>query len=159
MDCMSAYVLPEWMQWTQALGVIGIAGIGAWIAYRQSAIARARLNFDLFDKRYKVFEGVRDTILLVVQNAALKDKELASYNWAVVDAPFLFNEDIQRYVDDLRKKFARIGYLDGQIDFLPTNNPTRPRHIEEKYKLLGEIINELEEVKKRFRPYLNLRYL
>jgi hypothetical protein len=63
------YYLPWWMQWGQALGVIAISGLGAWIAFKQVKIATAKLNLDLYDRRFKAFEGARTLVTQVMREA------------------------------------------------------------------------------------------
>jgi hypothetical protein len=42
--------------------------VGAWIAYQQVRIAKAKLKFDLYSKRYAVFEAARNLWIEVVQH-------------------------------------------------------------------------------------------
>jgi hypothetical protein len=53
------YYLPWWMQWAQAIALILLSSVGAWIAVKQMRIATAKLNLDLYDRRFKVFEAGR----------------------------------------------------------------------------------------------------
>lgn len=56
---MGGSSLPVWVQVLQALAVPVIAGVGAWIALQQMYLARVKLQHDLFDRRYAVFQAVR----------------------------------------------------------------------------------------------------
>jgi hypothetical protein len=56
---MSSSSLPLWVQVLQALAVPVIAAVGAWVALQQMHIARTKLQHDLYDRRYAVFQAVR----------------------------------------------------------------------------------------------------
>jgi len=40
--------------------VIAISGLGAWIAFKQVKIATAKLNLDLYDRRFKIEKGEKE---------------------------------------------------------------------------------------------------
>jgi hypothetical protein len=56
------YYLPWWMQWAQAIGIGIISAAGVFIAYKQSRIATAKLNLDLYDRRFRVYDAARALI-------------------------------------------------------------------------------------------------
>jgi hypothetical protein len=56
---MPSCSMPFWVQVLQALAVPVIAAAGAWVALQQMHIARVKLQHDLYDRRYAVFEAVR----------------------------------------------------------------------------------------------------
>jgi hypothetical protein len=69
---MGSSSLPLWVQLLQALAVPVIAGVGAWVALQQMYLARVKLQHDLFDRRYAVFQAVvsfmgRDVYYLFVK--------------------------------------------------------------------------------------------
>ncbi len=59
---MNAALLPAWVQVLllvlQALAVPVIAAAGVWIARQQMHIARVKLQHDLYDRRYAVFQAL-----------------------------------------------------------------------------------------------------
>lgn len=108
---MDKYSLPGWMQWLQALAIILLSGLGAWIAFKQVRIAYAKLSFDLYEKRFAVFEAAQKLLIAILQNADVTDRDLSEYNLEVIDAGFLFDQEIEDYLDDLRKRAARLGAI------------------------------------------------
>src|SRR5271170_5541916 len=80
--------------------VIGLAV--AYIAWRQWQTARQKLRFDLFDRRYALYESLQQMI-----NAALSDTDfqlakLGSYLTANARAQFLLNDDaVDKYISTL----------------------------------------------------------
>ena len=56
---MSGCPLPLWVQVLQALLVPVIAAVGAWVALQQMYLARVKLQHDLYDRRYAVFQRIQ----------------------------------------------------------------------------------------------------
>jgi hypothetical protein len=96
-------MLPPWMQWIQACAVLFIAGVGTWIAFKQARIAAAKLNLDLYDRRFKVFDAARYLVGKVVTDACPGNDDFNVFNLGVADAVFLFDSDVTEYLDNLRK--------------------------------------------------------
>jgi len=96
-------MLPLWVQWTQAVLLLVISCLGAWIAYKQVRIAEAKLNLDLFDKRFKVFEAARKLVRSFLQDGGVETEEILEFNGSVIDAVFLFDPNVETYLDSLRK--------------------------------------------------------
>lgn len=82
-----------------ALALPLIAAIAAWIAYRQSQIARNKLKLDLFDRRMAVYESVRDTLGAVVRKRELTQEQQMQYLQGTRSARWLFGIEIFDYLD------------------------------------------------------------
>jgi hypothetical protein len=58
--------LPNWVQYVQALGLpifsAVLALVGGWIGWQQMQVASVRLHLDLYERRYRVFEALRELI-------------------------------------------------------------------------------------------------
>ncbi len=95
-----------------------IAGAVAAAAWLQAWAARNKLRLDLFDRRYKVFDATREFILYVVSHADVDDTHfdymhfdythIFEWNTATSDAEFLFDADVVRLLDEIRKQALTI---------------------------------------------------
>lgn len=90
-----------------------IALIGAWIALQQMLIARAKLNIDLFDRRFAVYIATRKYIVAMLQHTGGTQEDAVAW-WAVASAaPFLFDKEIASFLDEVNKRGmgmrARVG--------------------------------------------------
>jgi hypothetical protein len=148
-------MMPAWMQWVQAIAVLAIAGLGAWIAYQQARIAAARLDFDLFEKRYAVFEGARDFLVNALQNREFETSELIRFNVTTADAVFLFDQEIVDYLDGLRERIVRLKTLNDRIKTVK-NEKMRNMFIDNAEKLTLELGQEMPMMIGKFRPYMRL---
>jgi hypothetical protein len=92
-----------------AVLTILIAIVTVWIAYQQSQTAKAqqkvaqdKLKLDLFDRRYKVYQGVMDFIQAL--NMGNTDPETFGQLYeALGPACFLFESEVVEYIGLVRK--------------------------------------------------------
>jgi acyl transferase domain-containing protein len=148
-------MLPAWMQWVQAIAVLAIACLGAWIAYQQARIAAARLDFDLFEKRYAVFEGARDFLIKGLQSQEFETTEIIRFNVSTADAVFLFDEQVVDYLNRLRERVVRLKTLNDRIKTVK-NEKIRNASIDSAEKMTLELGQEMPVMIENFRPYMRL---
>ena len=151
-------MLPLWMQWVQAIALLVIAGLGSRIAYKQARIAVARLNFDLFDKRFAVFDAARRMLVDVVQSDHVDVGMVVKFNAETADAVFLFEQDVVDYLDKLRDKILLLRRLQVQEDAADQygQEEKRQRLVDSAADQHIELSKELPIMIEQFKPYLKL---
>lgn len=85
------------MHWTQYIPLIGIpiiATIAAWIAFRQSQIARNKLKLDLFDRRMEVYTAVREALGSITMKGKLTQEQQILYLQGTRAAQWLFGPEV-----------------------------------------------------------------
>jgi hypothetical protein len=124
----------------------------------QRKIAAARLNFDLYAKRYVVFEIARRLLRDVVQSGYVDAKEVINFNIETADAPFLFEQDVVNYLDELRRKILRLKTLQAQESAADEadEEEKRQRLVDLAADQHLELNRELEIIVEKFKPYLKL---
>jgi hypothetical protein len=124
----------------------------------QRKIAAARLNFDLYAKRYVVFEVARRLLREVVQSGHVDAKEVINFNIETADAPFLFERDVVNYLDELRNKILRLKRLQAQESAADEadEEEKRQRLVDLAADQHQELNSELEIIVEKFKPYLKL---
>jgi hypothetical protein len=84
--------LPLWVQYAQALGApslaVVVAAVGAWLAWQQVRIARVRLQHDLYDRRFKIFQAARNFLAEVMTHGYPSDDQVRAYVVGTADAIF-----------------------------------------------------------------------
>src|SRR6266404_7220601 len=91
-----------------------IAAIVAWIGYLQWRTAQQKAVLDLFDKRFKIYETVKNCVDQVSRNPQYfseREKELLK---AVNEAYFLFGDDLHSYLETLRQDIVYVRDFDTQ---------------------------------------------
>ena len=140
----------------QPLAIV-VAGVVAYISWNQYRIARLRLRLDLFDKRYKVFDGARRMISHVVREAQLPVTVMQEYWTATTDRRFLFGDDVVEYLEQLDKHASRFHAYNEIIRAGAGTDPAkRSEAIEIEHRELEWLSDELLKggLQAKFAPYL-----
>ncbi|WP_250466137.1 hypothetical protein [Caballeronia sp. GAFFF2] len=138
-----------------AVALIVALGTGA-IAWSQYRVARAKLNLDLFEKRYELFTMVWAFVSNVAAHGApalISPEKTALVN-SIPKIEFLFGSAIANYVQDISSKAGTLWMIDQhkqvKIDVVPEEK------IDEHLQLLEWFTNEaMQGVRERFGVYLN----
>jgi hypothetical protein len=147
--------LPWWMQWLQAVALIAIPVIGAWLAYKQARIAEAKLNLDLYEKRFAVFQAARKLLSKVSQQTQVDMRDIDEFTLDVLDAGFLFNERVEKYLDGLRNKALDLWALSEELKAENDQNK-RADLIRKRSTLFKQLVHEFPVARETFKPYLVL---
>jgi hypothetical protein len=91
---MSAELLPSWIS-------LGIATFVAAIALLQWRTARQRAAIDFFERRYAVYNEVREVVRMVV--SCPTREAFCKFAEAAEQANFLFGHDVNSYLEQLRE--------------------------------------------------------
>lgn len=149
---------PHWTQYLSALLTPTVAVVGSFIAYRQWVLARNKLKFDLFDRRYRVYEAARALLASVVTSGKVKDEEIWKYLAAIREARWLLDSDVARYLQkDLYGKALKVAQHDDELEGVPVGDE-RTRLVELKQQARASFLAEYEELDEKFAPYLQLRH-
>lgn len=96
-------MLLYWIQVLSALAVPVIAGVGAWVAIQQMVIARAKLQHDLYERRYAVFDAVRTFLDEVIRSRVVSSETFQTFVLKTGDAEFLFDDELAAYLKEVRE--------------------------------------------------------
>jgi hypothetical protein len=151
-----AYVLPWWMQWAQATALIVISCLGSWIAFKQARIAAAKLNLDLYDKRFKVFEAGRHFLGQFLVHGTIRLQEITELSVGTADAVFLFGDEVVEYLDGLRKTGVSLNGKNTRLRNMGDNDPERNAVVDQIAALETQLSVEVPRITSLFKPYLKL---
>jgi hypothetical protein len=149
------YYLPWWMQWAQAIALIVISCLGSWIAYKQVRIAAAKLNSDLYDRRFKVFEVAREMLEKYRRNFTITFEDVEEMTVGTADAVFLFGEDVQTYLRELQRNAYSYRAKSVQLSGMKTEDPEYAI-LSEKVCDLQDAVLDVNRLVSVFKPYLKL---
>ncbi len=144
--------LGGWLQYVQVIGTLIIALIAAAIAgsiqWRQMQISKGILNtandklrLDLFDKRLAIFDATTKLIMHVHSCEVLRQEHVVEWITATRGAKWLFDQQVQDFVDGLYERVDAIAHLEGP-----------PRPDEPKESVQARLL-ELREKRKEFLEY------
>jgi hypothetical protein len=87
-----------------------IALIVAGIAFLQWATARQKVLLDLFDKRFAVYEELRDVVGGYFSSGRCSPEEISKFTRVAGRAQFLFGSEVTSYLEERRLDLARVVY-------------------------------------------------
>lgn len=122
-----------------------LACLGLLIAYQQYQISSQKLKLDLFEKRYAVFDSVKTIINQVVHNATINNDHINEYKINIADAKFLFNDDVNDYLQTVLKKSAAL--------ILHKSN----KDLDNEHLVILWFTEELDKYQNPFMPYMSFK--
>jgi hypothetical protein len=150
------YYLPWWMQWAQATALIVISCLGSWIAFKQARIAAAKLNLDLYDKRFKVFDAARHFLGQFLVHGAVSVQDINEFSVGTADAVFLFDDEVAGHLDALRKMGVSLNARNKRLSGMDCDDPDRNAVIDQLAVAEQQMSDEFPRVTSLFKPYLKL---
>ena len=135
--------------------MIVIPIIGAWIARQQVQIARVKLQHDLYDRRFAVFDAARNLLFEVARTRTASAAALSTYTLATADAIFLLNDDTATYLDELRKRAERLQVRTEAMEAMPVGDRKTAMFEQTSNEFLA-LNGELTKLVERFKPFLTL---
>jgi hypothetical protein len=147
--------LPLWVRVPQALAVPVIAAVGAWIALQQMSIARVKLQHDLYDRRYAVFDAVRRLLEEAISTKIVSSETFNSFALGTADAAFLFDDDLAAYLKEMRERAAKARSIHIAMEGMPVGDQraSAAKAAEEPSLWLIDQVRVFDE---KFRPFLTL---
>src|SRR3990170_3384161 len=136
---------------------VTIAIIAVYIAYQQYKTIKNNLRLGLFDKRFKVYKGLQKLIAIIENNQTieLEFKEIIKFRRLSVDGRFLFDDEIQEYLDTVYKKALRLRAVNRRYQPLPLGEE-RSKLVIEEAEFLDWFTKQFEQSDK-FDKYLKFK--
>jgi len=82
--------------------VVGM--IAASIAREQKRLAANKLKLELFDRRYKVYESIKEFVYAATHNQNFPDEAVFKFKAGTADVGFLFGPEVRAYRDEVRRR-------------------------------------------------------
>lgn len=98
----------HWTSYLSALLTPVVAIFGIYIARRQAVTAQNKLKFELFQRRFSVYDEARAVIEIATNNGNLSEEMLKKFINGTGEARWLFDKPVDEY---LRRKLGARAYL------------------------------------------------
>lgn len=149
---------PHWTTYLAALLTPTVAVLGSFIAYRQWRLAQNKLKFDLFERRFSIFEAARHLIASIMTSGKAKDEEVYKYLFGTREAKWLLDASIAEYLDkQLYHKAIDLQTLDAELDGTPVGE-IRSKNVREQTEIKKWFAAQHKVLDEIFSPYLQLRH-
>ncbi len=154
---------PTTIELVQRIGAPFIALVAAFIAgaiaYRQWKTAHDKLRLDLFEKRYAVYSELRSVLATTLQQGTISYEEVMTFYRNFRGAEFLFGDEIEKYLEQIKDSLIKVSYLVEQISG-DQNLPNREAQINEAYQIKASLEKELmSTARSKFKKYLSFGHL
>jgi hypothetical protein len=136
---------------------LGIQRQQTEIQRQQADTNKNQLRFHLFDKRWTVYKATIDLIDVTISKGTVPGDELWKFAVATRGARFLFNQEVQDYLDKLRKEGVAVQIGQHLIDN-PTGR-TQEQHrqsVEAWSDRMMWFTQQAAEIERRFAPFLQI---
>lgn len=107
---------PHWTSYLSALLTPIVAAIGLLIACRQWRTARDKLKHELFDRRFAIFEAASNLCSSVLTLGSSEGDGFEKLNYKAIEAKWLLNEDISRYIETLCSKSCDLSFINFELE-------------------------------------------
>ena len=146
---------PEFLAAISAALSAAAAIFAASVAFLSYKVSRDQFRFGLFEQRFKVYQDVANVIVEASKDGMLDDHDVYTLSKIKQRSQFLFGEDINGYIDEVKKHAAVSGRIAAELE-------DRSIDSEKRSEFIGKMISENEYrglqfdgLYKRFRRYLN----
>lgn len=136
-----------------------VAAVAAYIAWLQWKTNALKVKLDLYERRLKVFEELKQLLSLVARETDVSLEELAKFAAGTAEAEFLFGPEVPTYLDQIYERSLQLWQANRERRETMRGNesPYDPvsgaRNIRDHLSWLVEQLRKSRDV---FRPYLSL---
>jgi hypothetical protein len=103
-----AAIVAGWVAHTLGRSQVSVAKTQAEIAYRNWQTSNEKIVLELFEKRLKLYEAIREVIGEVTRSGTARDDTLFRYDVAIDRALYLFGREATDYLQEIRRHLIRL---------------------------------------------------
>lgn len=107
-----------WIKLFEVISSLVVAGIVAYIAYRQFILDRNKFKFDLYDRRLHSFKTVKKILMRTVGDGDFPVEEdvLMEEFWeTMAESDFIFGKEVSKYLEEIYKKGVDLHFLERRL--------------------------------------------
>lgn len=145
--------LPVWLQWIQAIAVPILGFVAGWIAYQQWKTADRKVQLDLFDRRFELYDKVRDALFPIVREGGATMQDLHAYADAIDKSSFLLGDEVVARFTETR---MHISNLIMWTDAMKSGPPYPSDAVKGKHECFPKIVALLNDMPMLFKPYMKI---
>lgn len=152
--------LDQLAEFSKAMLTPMIGVVTLYIAWRQWKINEQKLNLDLYDRRLKVYEEVKQILSIILRDAKASYEDLLKFYRATSEADFLFGPEIPAYIEEIYQHGVQLQAWNNQYRDYTQPIPEGYDHkkvCDGMHNELMWLIEQFEPAKEKFRPYLKIK--
>ena len=145
----------DWLDILQGLLVPVIALLGAYIAWQQWNTNRHRLEHELFDRRFTLYEEVVKLFGNVLRRGSTKGVNILEFIEATKSAKFVFNPEVSKFLDQAILKFSDLETIEAELEGM-AKGEERSALIRKRCEVRDWFHDELLVIDARFQKEMGL---
>jgi len=149
---------PHWTNYLSALLTPIVAVLGSIIAYRQWRTAQHKLKFELFDRRFTVYEAARNFLASVMTSGRAKEEEIYKFLLATREAKWLLNNEVAEYLEnELYHNALDLQVLQAELEGVPVGEE-RSTIVHKQSEIKKWFYAQYAVLDQKFSPFLGLKH-
>lgn len=133
-----------------------IAVLTLIIAFRQYWIQRYRVKIDLFDRRMKVYDSIRDTLICIRSDASTKNINHFEFYSSISNGRFLFDKKLNSYLKEIKEKVVDLELYSKELTLQALPGNRREYVVTQEYETIKWLCDQLSIFEDRFAEYMEI---
>lgn len=151
--------LDLWLRIISTLSTFAIGVAVVVLAYQQFKISRSKLKFDLYERRLKLFNVVREFCGRVAMEGKINARDSSDLYHDTIERHFLFDQEIISYIGNVYERSKQLQRTRLELE--------RPRLTEDEKQALDRQLvaqmtwfyDQAENISRVFSPELSIKSL
>jgi hypothetical protein len=141
--------------WSQALLTPVIAATGIFVSWRQWKTNSQKLRYDLFEKRYAIYEAAVRFIASMMREGRPSREAQNAYLVGTQGAKLLFGKEVEEYLHLLWVDAVEMEMHQAIFSDLPVSEK-RSEHVEAAAAIKKKLPDHFKSLDEKLFPYINL---
>ncbi len=161
---------PLWVEYAKALGLPLLAIAISWqstsISRWQLRIAKEKLKYDLYDRRFKVYEELKKVMMSAVDfhdySPTKYSSEMSAIHNLINQSRFLFDDDLVIHLEKIHKDISRIKFQTKRMNLQESSDGLSPEQADREkayFTARNELTYSVIDLHIKFLPFLRLNDL
>ena len=128
------------------------------IAKQQNKMQNDGFCFQLYERRWEVYESIDKILCRVGSEAKVRDEDISKFNYAIHNARFLFGQDMADFCEETRKELLQLRTIGKKVEWNIDHQSDDPNHAElcdKEYVLISNISNRQQQLKNIVASYIS----
>lgn len=141
--------------WSQALLTPVIAGTGIFVSWRQWRTNSQKLKYDLFEKRYAIYESAVRFIASMMREGRPSQEAQNAFLIGTQGSKLLFGKEVEEYLHGLWVDAVEMEMHQAIFSDLPVGEK-RSEHVEAAATIKKKLPDHFKRLDEKFFLYINL---
>jgi hypothetical protein len=141
--------------WSQALLTPVIAATGIFVSWRQWRTNSQKLRYDLFEKRYAVYEAAVRFIASIMREGRPSQEAQNAFLIGTQGSKLLFGKEVEEYLHVLWVDAVEMEMHQAIFSDLPVGEK-RSQHVEAAAAIKKKLPDHFKSLDEKFFPYIRL---